>query len=1429
MSVVAGARSYSASSFLDSIGINTHIPSTKDAYGNVSLIKSSLDYLGIDTVRDVITTNAATVSTYQSLAEGGIKFDFLLPSLTSFGTEAQLLYRLQQIDKFNDLNPGSVVAVEGPNEVDNWTVSYEGKVGAQAAFEIQKDLYAFINADASLSGVSVYGYTLGSAVANGQTQSGSLSQYTDAANLHLYTGTDATPGVSIDKYIDTLTKSGAAGDIVITETGFTTVYPRAYSGVDETTQANYTLMAMVESFSAGVDMTYLYELFDSASDASGTNTELHFGLFNADGTPKLAAVAVHNLMSILADDGKGTVAPGKLALAIGDASSTVETLMLDKSDGSTAVIVWPDVRSWNGVTNEAMSVAKDTVTIYFNEKYDQVSVYDPITGETAIYKANGADRVVLTLTDHPVVVELSAGFAPSDGVYSGTGAELAVRIEALEHASVLTSITITDGHYLPVESVAAMREFMADNPKALAAIKGEYGFSVSTADPTVLRTSFYDASGTLERTESDYLTSGKITLTIVNNADGSSETTHLDGSGNPTSKTLVHVDHSREEFKYGITGKDYVSTEETYDAAGRSTGVAYSRADGSISEAWNRTADGTLTDLRYGPDGKLVSSYVQSADGSVHMTTYVNGVAKTENATLADGSNVTVSFTNGVATVKTIVHADKTKEVYKYEITGKEYVSTKETYDAQGRVTTVDYTRADGTASEAWSKSADGTVTDLRYGLDGKLVSSYVQSADGSIDMTNYVKGLPKSENITLADGSKHSIAFNDAGVKTTESVLYANGTRENYEYGIKGKSYVTQITVFNQAGKLVSTERLHADGTHDYSQFVDADGATWTYTFNAAGQPTRVTQALSSGAYDTVTYGADGAKVSESVVRADRSHDEYVFNVKGQAYTTRVESYDASGKSVKVVYLRADGTQQHTWTRADDGTIVDKLYDASGNVTSIYTKTAAGKETYVTVKAGSTASVAASLLVAAPLLSDLDPLHRFAAGTDGDDRLAGTTAADTMIGGRGDDIYTVNNAKDQVLENGAAGTDTVNSSISYTLGDFVENLTLTGSANINATGNALANVLIGNSGANVLDGGLGADRMSGGAGNDTYVVDNVKDVVTELTNGGTDTVMSSVSYTLGDNVENLTLTGSANINATGNALANVLTGNAGANVLDGGLGADTMIGGAGNDTYIVDNAKDVVTELANGGTDTVMSSITYKLGDNVENLTLTGAANINATGNALANVLTGNSGANVLDGGAGADTMAGGAGNDTYIVDNANDVVTELANGGTDVVNSAVTYKLGDFLENLTLTGTAGINGTGNSLANAIVGNAGANIIDGGAGADRLTGGAGKDTFVFSTALGASNVDVITDFKAVDDTMNLDDAVFTGLAKGQLAASAFYVGAAAHDADDRIIYNAATGSLLFDRDGTGTKYAAVQFATLENHAALTNADFTIV
>jgi Ca2+-binding RTX toxin-like protein len=205
--------------------------------------------------------------------------------------------------------------------------------------------------------------------------------------------------------------------------------------------------------------------------------------------------------------------------------------------------------------------------------------------------------------------------------------------------------------------------------------------------------------------------------------------------------------------------------------------------------------------------------------------------------------------------------------------------------------------------------------------------------------------------------------------------------------------------------------------------------------------------------------------------------------------------------------------------------------------------------------------------------------------------------------------------------------------------------------------------VLYGGDGNDMLNGGIGADVMAGGAGNDTYYVDIAGDAVVEADNAGTDQVFSPIGYTLSQFVENLTLNGTANLNMNGNALSNTLVGNSGNNIIDGMAGADVMIGGAGNDTYRVDNSSDSEVEADNGGTDQVFSSVSYVLRPFVENLTLTGTANLNTNGNALDNKLFGNAGNNVFDGMAGADVMVGNGGSDTF------GFTTSLVAGNIDTI----------------------------------------------------------------------------------------------------------------------------------------------------------------
>ncbi|MFM9841590.1 MAG: calcium-binding protein [Dongiaceae bacterium] len=265
-----------------------------------------------------------------------------------------------------------------------------------------------------------------------------------------------------------------------------------------------------------------------------------------------------------------------------------------------------------------------------------------------------------------------------------------------------------------------------------------------------------------------------------------------------------------------------------------------------------------------------------------------------------------------------------------------------------------------------------------------------------------------------------------------------------------------------------------------------------------------------------------------------------------------------------------------------------------------------------------------------------------------GNDNVTGSNQTDWLYGYNGNDVI-----------NGNGGLDVLDG----------------GSGNDSLYGGAATDVILGQAGNDLIDGGTGDDWVDGGAGNDTYYVDSTNDLASESkagAAGGTDKVYSSAGeYTLFSNIEQLYLSGGADINGKGNSLNNMIVGNSGDNDIDGGAGIDSMIGGDGHDLFIVDNSKDVVTEGAgaSSGMDTVHSTaMSYILANNVEQLVLLGDEDINGTGNALDNYIQGNDGANVLNGSGGKDTILALDGNDNINGGLGDDVI--VGNGGDDTIN---------------------------------------------------------------------------------------------------------------------------------------------------------------
>jgi Ca2+-binding RTX toxin-like protein len=376
--------------------------------------------------------------------------------------------------------------------------------------------------------------------------------------------------------------------------------------------------------------------------------------------------------------------------------------------------------------------------------------------------------------------------------------------------------------------------------------------------------------------------------------------------------------------------------------------------------------------------------------------------------------------------------------------------------------------------------------------------------------------------------------------------------------------------------------------------------------------------------------------------------------------------------------------------------------------------------------------------------------------GGAGNDNLYAGTGADTLEGGAGNDSYYISyyateGTNDTIIETVDGGIDTAYSVLAVdALADNVERLVLIGTANINATGNTLDNIISGNSGDNSLDGGTGndilrgyagddrlmgsagndnlyggegADTLVGGAGNDIYYLsygsDTVNDSISEDADSGTDGAYSILTVAaLADNVENLVLLGTGSINATGNSIDNIIYGNSGDNSLDGGDGKDIISGGAGNDTI-----------MGGAGNDTISG--------NAGNDSITGGTNNDTLRDTLGNdTLIGGEGDDNLYAGEGADSLQGGAGNDVYYIsygtDTANDVIAESAAGGTDTAYSILTVDaLAAHVEYLRLIGTADVNATGNSENNVIYGNSGNNSLDGDTGNDVLRDTLGNDTLI--------------------------------------------------------------------------------------------------
>ncbi|WP_428374993.1 carbohydrate-binding domain-containing protein [Lichenicoccus sp.] len=409
-----------ASGFLNTLGVDTHIPYTDGGYANLANDAADLAYLGITNVRDGISNGAngsAPLSSFITLAKQGIKFTFVIAGGGAV-TTASLRAQLALIDQVNEAVPGSVVAVEGANEINNFPITFNGVGGEQGALNLQSALYSAVHSDPNLSGVAVdyfTGYGAGSdATGPNPTTTAGLADY-DTQHPYPNGGQAPEKWVTPTQALGNESAATGFGPAVFTETGYTTNGGTS-GGVNADVQAKYTLDLLLDDAANGISRTYLYQLMDAYKPGSPQGDD-GYGLFDPSNAPKEAATAIHDLVSVLADPGAAAASftPTPLAYSVTGLPATGNSVALEKSNGAYDIAVWNEPRIWNEALGTEITAASTPVTVQLGRTYGTVEIFDPLVSATAISTLTDASSVKISVTDHPLIIQV----ANPTGIKSG--------------------------------------------------------------------------------------------------------------------------------------------------------------------------------------------------------------------------------------------------------------------------------------------------------------------------------------------------------------------------------------------------------------------------------------------------------------------------------------------------------------------------------------------------------------------------------------------------------------------------------------------------------------------------------------------------------------------------------------------------------------------------------------------------------------------------------------------------------------------------------------------------------------------------------------------------------------------------------------------------------------------------------------------------
>ena len=379
-------------------------------YISAQAVENSVAYLGATHVRDSVPYNYWTLPEYIAIAQTGVRFDIL-----ASGPNIDIAGDIAAASLLESAVPSSIATMEGANEFNTQNSIYQGvsSVGSPPWAQFYgPPLYQAVKNAATLPNTAVIAASMANAGQTQIQQEGDLSSFVDSGNWHVYFGNGVQPGFGLAASVAAAETTTPGRPVTITETGYYTAV-RAEDwgggGVTPQVQAKMTLNILFDAFSDGVTTTYLYELMDNIAHPSDTDLEDSFGLFLANGTPKPAATAVHNLVSILTDAGPqaSTFTPGSFAPIITGLPATAKTFLLEKSNGSYYAVVWNEPQIWNEALHLQVVPTSTLVTVQVGGSPVPVSIYSPLLSPLPRRSSAGTKALSFKLGANPIILEVS--------------------------------------------------------------------------------------------------------------------------------------------------------------------------------------------------------------------------------------------------------------------------------------------------------------------------------------------------------------------------------------------------------------------------------------------------------------------------------------------------------------------------------------------------------------------------------------------------------------------------------------------------------------------------------------------------------------------------------------------------------------------------------------------------------------------------------------------------------------------------------------------------------------------------------------------------------------------------------------------------------------------------------------------------------------